>query len=318
MRKIRIAAVLALLAIVPFSAGAQQKPIRVIVGLSAGGSLDTMTRLFADKLRVILGQPVLVENRAGASGLIAIEALKAAPADGSVLLTAASGQITLLPNTYKTPRFDPTKDFIPVAQMAKVDFVLTVNTGVPAKTPAEFAAAAAKDPKYRTFGTAPGTNPDLLATLFSRAAKIDAVHVPYKGNGQAKLDLIGGQIAAAFLTAGEAIEIDRGGKARALASTGASRSRLMPNVPTLKESGYDVEGSAWFAFFAPAGTPDAVVERLSRAVVEAAASADLRDRLAHGAIETAGLPAKELAAKIRVEYEQIGSALRASGFKLRD
>ena len=318
MRNMRIAAVVTLLAIVPFGAAAQQKPIRVMVGLSAGGSLDTMTRLFADKLRVSLGQPVLVENRAGASGLIAIDALKAAPADGSVLMTAASGSITLLPNTFKTPRFDPTKDFTAVAQMAQVDFVLTVNPGVPAKTPAEFAALAAKDPRYRTFGTAPGTNPHLLATMFSSAARIDAVHVPYKGNGQAMIDLIGGQIAAAFLTAGEAIEIDRGGKARALASSGGSRSRLMPNVPTLKESGFDVEASAWFAFFAPPGTPDAVVERLSRAVVEAAASADLRERLAHGAIETAGLPAKELAAKIRVEYERTGSALRISGFKLRD
>jgi len=318
MKIMRIAAVAALLAAVPFGAAAQQKPIRLMVGLSAGGSLDTMTRLFADKLRVSLGQPVLVENRAGASGLIAIEALKAAPADGSVLLTAASGQITLLPNTFKTPRFDPTKDFVAVAQMAEVDFVLTVNPGVPAKTPAEFAAVAAKDSRYRTFGTAPGTNPHLLATMFSRAAGIDAVHVPYKGNGQAKLDLIGGQIAAAFLTAGEAVELDRGGKARALATTGAKRSIMMPNVPTLKESRFDVEASAWFAFFAPVGTPQEVIDRLSRAIVEAAASADLRERLAHAGIGAAGLPAKELAARIRSEYAQIGKELRTSGFKLRE
>lgn len=317
MRTIRAAFTLALLAFVS-CALAQQRPVRVMVGLAAGGSLDTMTRLFADKLRANLGQPVLVENRAGASGLIAIEALKAAPADGTVLMTAASGSITLLPNTFKTPRFNPTRDFIPVAQMAVVDFVLTVNPRVPAKTVSEFAAMARSDPNYRTFGTAPGTNPHLLATMFARAAKVDAVHVPYKGNGQAVVDLVGGQIAACFLTAGEAIEIHRGGKARALATAGSRRSTLISDLPTLKESGFDVEGSAWFAFFAPAGTPDAMVERLSKAIVEAAASPDLRERLAHGAIEAAGLPTKELIAKIRAEYEQIGIALRASGFRQQD
>ena len=316
----RIMRTVSMLVLVAFAscASAQQKPVRVLVGLAAGGSLDTMTRLFADKLRASLGQPVLVENRAGASGLIAIEALKAAPADGTVLMTAASGSITLLPNTFKTPRFNPTRDFIPVAQMAQVDFVLTVNPGVPAKTAAEFAAIAKSDPKYRTFGTAPGTNPHLLATTFARIANIDAVHVPYKGNGQAVIDLVGGQIAACFLTAGEAIEIDRGGKARVLASAGSRRSNLMPNVPTLRESGFDIEGNAWFAFFAPAGTPDTVVERLSRAIVEAAASSDLRERLARGAIEAAGMSSRELTEKIRAEYRQIGEALRTSGFSQQD
>lgn len=319
MRKIRIAAGLALvLALASSGAAAQQKTVRVMVGLAAGGSLDTMTRLFAEALRVSLEQPVIVENRAGASGLIAIEALKAAPADGSVLMTAASGSITLLPNTFKTPRFDPTRDFLAVAQMAQVDFVLTINPGVPAKTAAEFAALARSEAKYRTFGTAPGTNPHLLATRFARIANIAAVHVPYKGNAQALVDLIGGQIAAAFLTAGEGLEIDRAGKVRVLASAGNRRSNLMPNVSTLKELGFDVEGSAWFAFFAPAGTPQAVVDRLSRAIVAAAASADLRERLAHAGIEAAGLPQRELAARIRAEYEQIGNELRTSGFRQQE
>jgi len=316
MRKIRILAALGLvLGLASSGVVAQQKPVRVLVGLAAGGSLDTMTRLFADKLSASLGQPVIVESRAGASGQIAIDALRAAPADGSVLMTAASGSITLLPHTFKSPRFDPTRDFIPVAQMAQVDFVLTVNPGVPAKTAAEFAALARSEAKYRTFGTAPGTNPHLLATVFARAAGIEAVHVPYKGNGQALIDLIGGQIAAAFLTAGEALEHNRSGKLRMLASAGARRSNLMPDVPTLRESGYDVEGSAWFAFFAPSGTPEAAVNRLSRAIVEASANTELRERLTHAGIEAAGLASKDLAAKIRLEYARIGSELRASGFK---
>ena len=319
MRNVRISSALAiLLTLASSGAAAQQKPVRVLVGLAGGGSLDTMTRLYADKLRVSLGQPFIVENRAGASGLIAIDALRAAPADGSVLMTAASGSITLLPNTFKSPRFDPTRDFVSVAQMAQVDFVLTTHPGVPAKTAAEFAALARSEAKYRTFGSAPGTNPHLLATGFARAAGITATHVPYKGNGQAMVDLIGGQISALFLTPGEALELNRSGKVRLLASSGARRSNLMPDVPTLKESGYEVEGSAWFAFFAPSGTPQTVIDRLGRAIVEAAASTDLRERLAHAGIEAAGLPAKDLAAKIRSEYQQIGNELRASGFEQQD
>ena len=319
MEHLRIALALAcLLAVTSPGASAQQKPVRILVGLAAGGSLDTMTRLVAEKLRVSLAQPVLVENRAGASGLIAIDALRAAPPDGSVLMAAASGSITLLPNTFKSPRFDPTRDFIPVAQVAQIDFVLTVNPGVPARTVAEFAAAARADAKYRVFGSAPGTTPHLIAMQFTRAAGIDGVHVPYKGNAQALIDLVGGQIHAAFPAAGEVIELSKSGKVRMLAVAGGRRSALMPDTPTLRESGYDVEGNAWFALFAPPGTPEAVVERLSRAVVEAAESADLRERLAHAGIEAAGLPGKDLAARIATEYERTGRELRASGFRLQD
>ena len=317
MKTLAIAAALAV-ALASSSSIAQQKPVRILVGLAAGGSLDTMTRLVADRLRTSLGQPVIVENRAGASGLIAIEALKAGPPDGSLLMAAASGSITLLPNTYRSPRFDPTRDFVPVAQMAKIDFVLTVNPSSPAKTAAEFASLARTDARYRNFGSAPGTTPHLLATQFARAANIAAVHVPYKGNAQALVDLIGGQLSAAFPAAGEVIELARSGKVRMLASAGKRRSNLMPEVPTLKESGYDVEGDAWFALFAPAGTPEAVCERLGRAVVDAVDSVDLRERLAHAGVEAAGLPAKDLGIKVRSEYERLGRELRASGFRLQD
>lgn len=319
MRHVRIALALAsLLAFAAPLAVAQQKSVRILVGLAAGGSLDTMTRLVAEKLRASLGQPVIVENRAGASGRIAIDALRSAPADGSVLMAAASGSITLLPNTFKRAPFDPTKDLTPVAQIAQIDFVLTVNPGVPAKTAAEYVAAARADARYRVFGSSPGTTPHLIASQFARAAGIDAVHVPYKGNAQALIDLVGGQIYAAFPAAGEVIELSKSGKVRMLAVAGGRRSVLMPNVPTLKESGYDVEGNAWFALFAPPGTPAAVIERLGHLVVDAAGSADLRERLAHAGIEAAGLPPKDLAAKISAEYERVGRELRASGYKLQE
>jgi len=317
MQNMRIAAAL-VLALTSSGALSQQKPVRILVGLAAGGSLDTTSRLVADKLRASLGQPVIVENRAGASGLIAIDTLRAGPADGSLLMAAASGSVTLLPNTYRTPRFDPTRDFVPVARMAQINFVLTVNPAVPAKTVAEFAALARTDARYRNFGSAPGTTPHLLATQFARVAGIEAVYIPYKGNAQALVDLISGQLSAAFPAAGEVIELSRSGKVRMLASAGGRRSALMPEVPTLKESGFDVEGDAWFALFAPADTPEAVTDRLGRAVIEAVGSADLRERLAHAGIEAAALPAKDLAAIIRTEYERQGRELRAAGFRLQD
>ncbi len=299
-------------------AAAQQKSIRILVGLAAGGSLDTTTHLVAEKMRVSLGQPVIVENRAGASGLIAIDALRAAPPDGSVLLASASGSITLLPNTYKTPRFDPTRDFIAVAQLAQINFVLTVNPGVPAKTAAEFAAASRANPKLAVFGSAPGTNSHLLAIQFARAAGIQAVHASYKGNAQLLADLTGGQITAAFPAQGEVTELSHSGRVRMLAVSGARRSTLLPDVPTLKESGFDVAGDAWFSLFAPPGTPPAVVERIEKAAVQAVGTPELRQRLAHAGIEAAALSSKELAARIRTEYEQIGRELRASGFQLQD
>ena len=317
MKNLAVAAALALALASP-SSFAQQKTVRILVGLAAGGSLDTTTRLVADRLRASLGQPVVVENRTGASGLIAIDALKAGLSDGSLLMAAASGTVTLLPNTYRSPRFDPTRDFASVAQMAKIDFVLTVNPSAPAKTAAEFASLARTDARYRNFGSAPGTTPHLLASQFARVADIAAVHIPYKGNAQALLDLIGGQLSAAFPAAGEVIELSRSGKVRMLASAGKQRSHLMPEVPTLKESGFEVEGDAWFALFAPAGTPEAVCERLGRAVVDAVDGAELRERLAHAGIEAAGLPAKDLGVKVRAEYERLGRELRASGFRLQD
>ena len=315
----RIAAGLAAgLVFLSCGASAQQKPVHILVGLAAGGSLDVTTHLVAEKLRTSLGQPVVVDNRAGASGLIAIDALKSAPPDGTVLLAAASGGITLLPNTYKKPRFDPTRDFIPVAQLAKIDFVLAVNPAVPAKNAAEFAAAARADAKYRLIGSAPGTSTHLLAIKFAHAANFAAVHVAYKGNAQLLADLAGGQIAAAFPAQGEVMELAHAGKVRMLAVAGARRSAVLPDVPTLKESGFDVEGDAWFGLFAPPGTPPSVVARLEKATLDAVGSPELRERLLHAGIEAAGLPTREFAARIASEYAQMGRELRASGYHFQD
>ncbi len=307
-----------LLALIATGACAQQKPIRVLVGLPPGSGTEIVSRLYADKLRAALGQPVIVENRIGASGLIAMDALRASPADGSVLLFAPNGGITLISQTFRNPRFDPFKDVVPVAMVALTDIVLVVNASVNAKSMAEFVALAKSDARYRALGSAPGTIPHLSAALFSDAAGFEALHVPYKGAGQVTIDLLGGQLQASVVTSGGALPHHRAGKLRILATFGPSRSPVMQDIPTMKESGYPVELNAWFGFYAPAGTPADVVDRIGRALVEASRTPEVRERLAAVGMEPAGRLSQEVAKIMRAEYEMWGKAIRIAGLKPQD
>jgi tripartite-type tricarboxylate transporter receptor subunit TctC len=318
MRSIQACIVALLLLLASPMAGAQQKPIRVLVGLSPGGAVEMVSRLYADKLRVALGQPVIVENRVGASGLIAMDALRASPADGSVLLFAPNGGVTLLPHTFRNPRFDPFKDVAPVAMVARLDVVLGVHPAVNAKTLAEFVALAKADQRYRSFGAAPGTIPHLLAALFAEAAGFEALHVPYKGAGQVAIDLIGGQLPASLITTGEGLPHSRAGKLRLLAMTGAERSPLMPEVPTMRELGYPVQANAWFGFYAPGATPPAVIDRLGRALVEASQTPEVRERLTQVGIEPDGRSSGETLKAMRADYEMWGKAVRIAGIQPQD
>lgn len=323
VRHVRIATIVrfiaaALLAAVCAGASAQQKPIRVLVGLAPGGAVEMVSRLYSEKLRAALGQPVVVENRVGASGLIAMDALRASPADGSVLLFAPNGGITLVSQTFKNPRFDPFKDVVPVAMVARADFVLAVNAAVNATTTAEYVALAKSDAKYRAFGAAQGAIPHLLSVLFAHAAGIDALHVPYKGAGQVVIDLLGGQLHGSIVTPGEGLAHSRAGKLRLLASTGSVRSPLMPDIPTLKEQGYAVEGDSWFGFYAPGSTPAEAVDRIGRALVEASRAADVRERLAQVGIEPAGRMSQEVAKIMRADYEMWKRAIKIAGLKPLD
>lgn len=307
-----------LLALTAACAFAQQKPVRVLVGLAPGGATEMVSRLYADKLRAALGQPFIVENRVGASGLIAMDALRASPADGSVLLFAPNGGITLIAQTFRNPRFDPFKDVVPVAMVAQVDVVLVVNAAVNAKSVAEFVALAKTDARYRNFGSAPGTIPHLSAALFADAAGIEMLQVPYKGAGQVIIDVLGGQLQASIVTSGDALPLHRAGKVRLLATFGAQRSPLIPDIPTMKESGFALEVNSWFGFYAPAGTPAETVDRIGRALVEASRAPDVRERLAVVGVEAAGRLSQEVSRIMRTDYEMWRRAIKIAGLQPQD
>lgn len=300
------------------SVSAQQKPVRILVGLAPGGGVDSMARIFADKLRETFGQPFIVENRAGASGLIAMDALRAAPADGMVLLFAPNGGITLIPQTFRNPRFDPFKDVVPVAMVGTNDVVVVANANVKATSIREFVALAKTDPGVRNFGAASGTILHLGGVMFGEAAGIEIVHVPYKGAGQVIADVLGGVVGASVVTSAEAVHNQRAGKLRILASFSPKRSALLPDVPTLTESGYPVVIGSWYGFYARAETPPEVIDRLGRAMVAAARAPETRERLLQAGVEPVGRMSGEVLEIMRSDYANWSRAIRIAKLPLQD
>jgi tripartite-type tricarboxylate transporter receptor subunit TctC len=298
------------------SAAAQEGTIRIVLGFPAGASSDLLTRLLADQMRVTLGQAVIVENRTGAAGQIANEAVKGAAPDGTTLLMTPVATMSIYPHSYASLRYDPFRDFEPIAHLASFQLALGVTAKIPASTLAEYVALVKKDPKAGYYASAaPGSIPHFFGVMFARAAGIEMTHVPYKGTAQVLQALAAGEIAAASALAADIGALARSGKARILATTGAHRSPTFPDVPTFKESGYDIEGSGWYALFAPARTPAATVQRLARAAIDAMRAATVRQRLGSLGVEPTGLAPQELAAIMKRDYERWGQVIKASGFK---
>jgi tripartite-type tricarboxylate transporter receptor subunit TctC len=298
------------------SAAAQEGTIRIVLGFPAGASSDLLTRLLADRMRVTLGQAVIVENRTGAAGQIANEAVKGAAPDGATLLMTPVATMSIYPHSYASLRYDPFRDFEPIAHLASFQLALGVTAKIPAGTLAEYVALVKKDPKAGYYASAaPGSIPHFFGVMFARAAGIEMTHVPYKGTAQVLQALAAGEIAAASALAADIGALARSGKARILATTGAHRSAAFPDVPTFKESGYDIEGSGWYALFAPARTPAATVQRLARAAIDAMRAATVRQRLESLGVEPTGLAPQELAAIMKRDYERWGQVIKASGFK---
>ena len=294
---------------------AQDKPVRILVGFAPGGTADIVARLVADKLKDSLGQPVIVENRAGATGRIAAEALKNAPADGSAIMLAPIGAIVVAPQAYKSNPFDTLKDFAPLSHAANLHLAIAVANNTPAKTLKEYIAwaKANKDKAfYATSGA--GTLPHFLGLLLAREAGIELTHVPYKGAAAYQGELISGMIPAAFDAMGDLSEYHKAGKLRILATAGATRSGAMPDIPTMREEGFNVQGDAWFGFFAPTGTPKAVLDKYAAAIRAAVMAPDVSARLANLNMEPVGGTPDEFAAVVRRDWDKWGAVVRASGF----
>lgn len=298
-------------------ANAQQGTIKFLVGFPAGASLDTMTRLVADKMQASLGQNVIVENRTGAAGQIAMTALKNSPADGSVLVMTPLVAVVTAPHIQKLP-YDPFKDFAPVAHAANFLFAFAMGPGTPAKTLKEYVALVKKDKKYGYYASAAvGSIPHFLGVLFGRTAGIELTHVPYKGTANVLQALAGGEIYAASTVNADINRLVQAGKARLLAVAGAKRDPAYPDVPTFKEAGYDMPAAtpSWYALFAPAGVPDATAARLSKAAIAAIRNPDLNKRLSVMGLQPTGHGPDQLARIMRTDYENWGQVIKASGFK---
>ena len=298
---------------------AQDAPLRIVLGFPPGASSDTVTRLIADKMRVSLARSVVVENKPGAGGIVANMAVKAAAPDGNTLLMTPLATMVAYPHSYSRLEYDPFKDYVPVAHVAAFQLAFGVAADVPAKSLADYVALAKKGGAYANFASAAvGSLPHFFGLLFAKTAGVELVHVPYKGTASVLQALVSGEIPAAVLPISDLGTLARSGKARVLASSGAKRSPQYPEVPTFMESGYEIEGSAWYALFAPAGTPAEIVNTLSKAAIAAAQAPDLRQRLDPLGLEATGLGPAELADIMKADDARWGPVIRASGFKADD
>ena len=298
------------------------KPARIVVGFPPGGSADLMARALAQQLGSY-APSVIVDNKPGAGGRIALEALKNAEPDGSTLVITPSSMVALYPHVYKKLSYDPLKDFTPVAMMASFPFVLTVGPMVPAqvKTVAEFLAWCKANPKLAAYASpGNGSTPHFAGLALSRAAQVELTHVAYKGGAPAMNDVLGGQIAANMAVISNALPLLQTGKLRALAVTGAVRSPALPEVPTLIESGYrDVLVTEWFGVFLPARASADVTARLNAAVRDALHTKTVQDVLAKASFDAAPpVSPVEFGRMLKSEIDRWGGIVKASGFTPED
>ena len=313
---LRFAAIMLALALAA-PATAQDRTLRIVLGYPPGASSDLLTRLLADRMRVLLGQNVIVENKPGAGGIVGNETVKAAVPDGSTLLLTPVATMAAFPHSHGAAlRYDPFRDFEPVAHLSNFQLSLLINAELPAKTVADYVALVKKDPRLGDYASAAaGSLPHYFGVLFAKSTGLEMTHVPYKGTAPALQALAGGEVKAAMFVLADALTLVRSGKARVLAVSGARRSALAPEVPTFKELGFDIEGNGWYALFAPAKTPRELIERYARAALEAIRSPEMKTRLENMGLEPTGLGPAELAAILRADYDKWGPVIKASGFK---
>lgn len=321
-RSLRRCLALGLLAVMAVTAGGAiaqswpNKPVRLVVNFPAGGAADTLARGIAPALGEALRQPVVIDNRPGANGIVGADNVAKAPADGYTFLLTSGGAITVDPFLYKKMPYDPLKDLTPVASVALVRVYLLVHPSVPAKTLAEFVAYLRAHPGKLSYGSAGnGSSPHIAAEMFKRAGKLEATHVPYKGAAPALNDLLAGQVQFMF-DPGPGLQHVATGKLRMLAVASAKRAAQYPDVPTLAEGGLDVDGDSTFGVYAPAGTPREVVDRMNKEINRALESAALKENVNRigGAVVPATIQA--FAARQDADRARYGRFIRAAGITL--
>ena len=302
-----------------FAQGFPTKAVTLLVPFAPGGGSDTVARTIQAKLAEKLGQPVLVENRTGASGAIATAAVAKAPPDGHTLFLSWDTH-AINPVIMKDLPYDTFKDFVPVTLLARLPLVMGVWSGLPANTMAEFIALAKRQPgklNYASVGTASSNR--LYSEYMHSLAGIELAHIPYKGGGPSIQAMLTGEVAYSLLSFASQKGYFQSGRLKAFAVTGAKRMADLPDVPTLIESGFPgMEVYGWIGIFAPAGTPEAVVARLNRDFIATIPDADVAKRLAAAGVDAAGSTPAELDRWVRSEYDKWSKFVKSSNLSFKE
>ncbi len=293
------------------------KPVRVIVGQAPGGGNDIQTRLFAQKLSEGLARAFVVENRTGAGSVVSFRTVASAPADGYTLL-AASGGFTIAPSVHSNLGYDPVKDLAPISLVVQAPFLLMVHPSLPVNSVKELVALAKARPGTLTHASAgQGSSTHLAFALFATLARIDVIHIPYKGTGPALIDVMSGQVHMLMGNVLSSLQYSKSGKLRSLAVTTGKRSPAVPELPTLAEAGVPgYESSTWHAWFAPAGTPAPIIEKLNFELARAAKSPDVISRLAPDGAQPIGSSPEQLRQFIVSDIARWRRVVKEAGIKL--
>lgn len=300
----------------PLAAQAQDNPAKIIVGFPAGGSFDAIARLLADKAKTELGRPVVVDNKTGAGGRIAVDALKAAPADGSVVMLGPDALTALYPFTFKKLSYDPRKDLVPIGTVAEFAFSFAVGTAPKVNTWAEYVAWAKANPKEASYGIpALGAPHHFFGLLLGQAIGVPMQNVPFQGSAPINLALMGGQISSSIDVASSQVENHKAGKIKMLAVSTEQRIPQAPEVPTFTELGFPaVTGAGFNALYAPAGTSASAIDTWNRALVKIMAMPDVKEKLVAMGYSPVGKSTQELVDRQNASIRKWEPVIKASGF----
>jgi len=302
-------------------ADAIDRPVKMIIGFPAGGGTDVIGRVLAQKLDGAYAKTVVVENRPGAAARVSVEAVKSAEPDGTTMLFTPDFPLTVYPYSFKSLSYDPLKDLTPVAPASSSMLTFNVGPAVPAsvKTVKDFLAWAKANPGKASYATtSAGSTPHFVGVMLSSASGVALQPIHYRGGAPALQDLVGGHIPASINPISEAMPLAAQGAIRILAVTGPRRSRFLPDIPTLRESGYDVGIESWLGVFLPAGAPPAVVEALNGAIQAAVREPDYADSIAKFGGEPMLMSAADFAARLKADVAKWGPIVKASGFVATD
>ena len=307
--------VLVTFAVIPAAQAQEKQPLRIVVGFPPGGSADILARMIANALRD--DYSAIVENKAGAAGRIALTYVKGAKPDGQTVIVLPSGPMVLFPHVYKKLDYDAVKDFTPISQIARFQFGVVSGPATKAKNIADMVSKTKSDPTSASYGTpGAGTLPHFMGVLLEQSTGISLNHVPFQGGAPANNALLGGHIGYKFDVVSETAELHHSGKARIIAVTGPQRDPQVPDVPTLKESGVNMEATAWFAMYGPAGMKGEALNKLESAMMKMLRDPAMKEKLIKLGYEPIGSNGVDLAAAQKVDLARWEKPIKATGVQL--